>query len=285
MSIVSDRDPHFTLQFWKGFQMDWGTKLNYSTAFHPQTDGQSERTIHTLEDMFRCCALEWTGNWDDYLCLVEFAYNNSWHASIGMAPYEMLYGRKCRSPLCWNEVSEEIIEGPELVKITNEKVEVAKEKLKEARSLQKSYADKHRRLLDFKPGDHVFLKVSPWKGVQRFGIKGKLSPRFIGPFEVLEKVGEVACRLALPQALSHMHNVFHVSTLRGYNYHPLHVVEYPLDKIREDLSCEEEAEAILAREERIMRRKTIPFVKFIWKNHFEREATWKLEKSIHERYP
>ncbi|GJY78997.1 DNA helicase [Tanacetum coccineum] len=247
VSIVSDRDPRFTSQFWKGFQRAWGTKLNYSTAFHPQTDGQSERTIQTLEDMLRCCALEWTGNWDDYLCLVEFAYNNSWHASIGMAPYEMLYGRKCRYPICWNE---------------------------------KSFADKHRRTLDFEPSDHVFLMVSPWKGVHRLGIKGKLSPRFIGPFEVLERVGEVAYRLALPLALSHMHNVFHVSTLRGYNYHPLHVVEYPLDKIQEDLYFEEEAEVILAREERIMHRKTIPFVKVLWKNHSKREATWELEESI-----
>nr|GEY30445.1 putative reverse transcriptase domain-containing protein [Tanacetum cinerariifolium] len=147
-----------------------------------------------------------------------------------MAPFEMLYERKCLSPLCWNEVGEEIIEGPELVRITNEKVD-----------------------------------VSPWKGVQRFGIKRKLSPRFIGPFEVLEKVGDVAYRLALPPALSHVQNVFHVSTLRGYNYHLLHVVEYPLENIRENLSCEEEAKAILAHEERIMRRKTIPFVKVLWK--------------------
>ncbi|GJZ28744.1 putative reverse transcriptase domain-containing protein [Tanacetum coccineum] len=174
-------------------------------------------------------------NWDEYLCLVEFACNNSWHASIGMAPYKMLYGRKCRSPICWNEVGEEIIEGPELVRITNEKVEVVKEKLKEARSRQKSYADKHHRTLNFKPGDHVFLKVSPWKGVQRFGIKGKLSPRFIGPFEVLEKVGEVAYRLALP---------------------------------RRYLMCT------------MCSTKTIPFVKVLWKNHSEREATWELEESI-----
>ncbi|KAJ0661910.1 putative nucleotidyltransferase, Ribonuclease H [Helianthus annuus] len=285
VSIVSDRDPRFTSQFWKGFKRAWGTKLKYSTAFHPQTDGQSERTIQTLEDMLRACALEWTGNWDEYICLVEFAYNNSWHASIDMAPFELLYGRKCRAPICWNEVGEEVIEGPELVRITNEKVDLAKQKLKEARSRQKSYADRHRRELEFAPGDHVFLKVSPRKGVHRFGLKGKLSPRFIGPFEVLERVGEVAYRIALPPSLSHVHNVFHVSTLRGYNYHPLHVVEYPLHKIQEDLSCEEEAETILEREERIMRRKTIPFVKVLWKNHSEREATWELEDSIRERYP
>ncbi|GJR28724.1 putative nucleotidyltransferase, ribonuclease H [Tanacetum coccineum] len=180
-SIVSDRDPKFTSRFWKGLQKAWGTRLKFSTAFHPQTDGQSERTIQTLEDMLRACALEWTGSWDEYLCLVEFAYNNSWHASIKAAPFELLYGRKCRAPICWDEVGERLIEGPELIEITNEKVAVAKEKLKEARSRQKSYADKHRRDLEFQVGDRVFLKVSPFRGVKRFGIKGKLSPRFIGP--------------------------------------------------------------------------------------------------------
>ncbi|KAD5961899.1 hypothetical protein E3N88_13372 [Mikania micrantha] len=203
VSIISDRDPRFTSHFWKGLQSAWGTRLRFSTAFHPQTDGQSERTIQTLEDMLRACALEWTGNWDEYLCLVEFAYNNSWQASIGMAPFELLYGRKCRAPICWDEVGEKTIEGPELVQITNEKVAIARERLKEAQSRQKSYADKHRRALEFTVGDKVFLKVSPCRGVRRFGLKGKLSPRFIGPFEILERVGEVSYRLALPPQLSH----------------------------------------------------------------------------------
>nr|GFC14092.1 putative reverse transcriptase domain-containing protein [Tanacetum cinerariifolium] len=197
-SIVSDRDPRFTSRFWKGLKKAWGTRLKFSTAFHPQTDGQSERTIQTLEDMLRACNLEWTGNWDEYLCLEEFAYNNSWHASIKAAPFELLYGRKCRVPICWNEVGERLIEGPELIEITNEKVAVAKENLKEARSRQKSYADKHRRDLEFQVGNRVFLKVSPFRGVKHFGIKGKLSPRFIGPFEILERIGEVSYRLALP---------------------------------------------------------------------------------------
>nr|GEX94809.1 retrotransposon protein, putative, Ty3-gypsy subclass [Tanacetum cinerariifolium] len=116
------------------------------------TDGQSERTIQTLDDMLRSCALEWTRNWDDYICLVEFAYNNSWHASIKCAYFEMLYGRKCRAPICWDQVIERVIEGPEMIEMTNEKVAVAKEKLKEARTRQKSYADKHRRSLEFQPG-------------------------------------------------------------------------------------------------------------------------------------
>nr|GFB97984.1 DNA/RNA polymerases superfamily protein [Tanacetum cinerariifolium] len=182
-AIVSDRDLRFTSRFWKGLQKAWGTRLKFCTAFHPQTDGQSERTIQTLKDMLRSCALEWTCNWDDYICLVEFAYNNSWHASIKFVPFEMLYGRKCRALICWDQ-----------------------EKLKEARTRQKSYADKHRKSLEFQPGDHVFLKVSPARGVRRFGIKGKLSPRFIRPFEILDRVGEVSYRLALPPQLLHVHN-------------------------------------------------------------------------------
>ncbi|KAJ9536308.1 hypothetical protein OSB04_un000517 [Centaurea solstitialis] len=170
--------------------------------------------------MLRACALEWSGSWDEYLYLVEFAYNNSWQASISMAPYEALYGRKCRTPTCWNEVGERAIEGPELVRITTEQVKIARQKMKEAQSRQKSYADKHRKHLEFQRGDHVFLKVSPLRGVRRFGIKGKLSLRYIGPFEILERVGEVAYRLALPPQLSHIHNVFHVSSLHGYRYHP-----------------------------------------------------------------
>ncbi|GJQ92536.1 putative nucleotidyltransferase, ribonuclease H [Tanacetum coccineum] len=285
LRLLSDRDPKFTSRFWKGLQKAWGTRLKFSTAFHPQTDGQSERTIQTLEDMLRACALEWTGSWDEYLCLVEFAYNNSWHASIKAAPFELLYGRKCRAPICWDEVGERLIEGPELIEITNEKVAVAKEKLKEARSRQKSYADKHRRDLEFQVGDRVFLKVSPFRGVKRFGIKGKLSPRFIGPFEILERIGEVSYRLALPPQLSHVHDVFHVSLLRGYHYHPLHVASYPFDQIQPDMSLSEEPESILDRQERVMRNKVIPFVKILWKNHPEREATWETEESMRASYP
>ncbi|GJT56530.1 retrotransposon protein, putative, ty3-gypsy subclass [Tanacetum coccineum] len=180
-----------------GLQKAWGTRLKFSTTFHPQTDGQSERTIQTLEDMLRACALEWTGSWDEYLCLVEFAYNNSWHASIKAAPFELLYGRKCRAPICWD-----------IVNVYEE----------------------------FQVGDRVFLKVSPFRGVKRFGIKGKLSPRFIGPFEILERIGEVSYRLALPPQLSHVHDVFHVSLLRGYHYHPLHVASYPFDQIQPDIT-------------------------------------------------
>ncbi|KAK9073193.1 hypothetical protein SSX86_007517 [Deinandra increscens subsp. villosa] len=202
-----------------------------------------------------------------------------------MAPFELLYGHKCRAPVCWEEVGEKMIEGPEIVQMTNEKVTIARERLKLAQSRQKSYADQHRQSLEFKIGDHVFLKVSPSRGIRRFGIKRKLSPRYIGPFEILESIGEVSYRLALPPQLSHVHNVFHVSLLRGYNYNPIHVINYPLDMNQEDLTYEEEAETILDRQERVTRRKTIPFVKVLWKNHSEQEATWETEESIRSQYP
>ncbi|GJY72114.1 reverse transcriptase [Tanacetum coccineum] len=215
-----------------------------------------------LEDMLRSCALEWIRNWDKYLCLVEFTYNNSGHASIKEAPFELLYGQKCRAHICWNKVSKRLIEGLELIEVTNKKVAIAKEKLKEARSRHKSYVDRHRRELEFNPGDCVFLKVSLCR----------------------DRIGEVSYRLALPPQLSHVHNVFHVSLLRGYNYHPLHVVSYPLDQIREDLSFVEEPEKILDRQDRVMRNKTISFVKILWKNHPEREATWETEESMRASY-
>ncbi|XP_071698904.1 uncharacterized protein [Rutidosis leptorrhynchoides] len=200
-----------------------------------------------------------------------------------MAPFEMLYGRKCRAPVCWNETSEKLIEGPELVRVTNEKVAIATNRLKEAQSIQKVYADKHRHPLEFVVGDKVFLKVSPWKGIRRFGLKGKLSPRYIGPFEILDRVGEVSYRLALPPQLSHVHNVFHVSQLRGYNYHPLHVVQYPFSEIRADLSYVEEPEAII--EERVTRKSSTPFVKVQWKNHSASKATWELEETMRAEHP
>ena len=181
-----------------------------STAYHPQTYGQSERTIQTLENMLRVCVLDFKGNWDDYLPLIEFSYNNSYHASIGMPPFEALYGRKCCSPLYWDEVGERKILGQELVQQTKEMIELIRQRLVAAQNRQSKYADQHWKDIEFEVGDLVLLKVSPWKGVLRFGKKGKLSTRFIGPFEILKRVGKVAYELALPPNLQHIHNVFHV---------------------------------------------------------------------------
>ena len=169
ISIVSDRDPRFTSRFWPSLQDAMETRLHFSTAFHPQTDGQSERTIQTLEDMLRACMIEFKGSWDTHLSMMEFAYNNSYQSSIKMAPFEALYGRKCRTLVCWDKVGERRLVGPELVQITSEKVKVVRDNLKIARDRHKSYADNRRRDLQFEIGDRVFLKISPWKGVLRFG--------------------------------------------------------------------------------------------------------------------
>ena len=158
--------------------------MRFSTTFHPQTDGQTERTIQTLEDMLRLCVLDLQGSWGVHLPLVEFTYNNSYQASIGMASYEALYGRKCRSSICWTEVGDKALIGPELVRVTTEKIKLIQQRIKTAQSRQKSYADQRRRELEFETGDHVFLKVSPTTGVSRFGKKGKLAPRYIRPFKI-----------------------------------------------------------------------------------------------------
>ena len=168
--------------------------------------------------------LEFKGSWDTHLALMEFAYNNSYQASIEMTPFEALYGRKCRTPVCWDEVGERRLVGLELVQITSEKVKVVRDNLKKERDRQKIYADNRHRDLQFEIGDRVFLKISPWKGVLRFGRRGKLSLRFIGPYEIVSKVGPVTYRLKLPQESSRIHDTFHLSILRKYIPDPSHVL-------------------------------------------------------------
>ncbi|KAD5960654.1 hypothetical protein E3N88_12126 [Mikania micrantha] len=187
-SIISDRDSHFTSRFWQTLQKALGTRVNLSTTYHPQADGQSERTIQTLEDMLRSCVIDFGGSWDTHLPLIGFSYNNSYHTSIQCAPFEALYGRKCRSPVCWTEVGDSQVVGPELIQETTDKIKIIQSRLKAARDRQKSYADRRRKPLEFQVGDLVLLKVSPWKGVVRFRKKGKLAPRYVGPFEILESV-------------------------------------------------------------------------------------------------
>ncbi|KAL0537454.1 hypothetical protein IC582_026432 [Cucumis melo] len=285
VSIVSDRDARFTSKFWKGLQTAMGTRLDFSTAFHPQTDGQTKRLNQVLEDMLRACALEFPGSWDSHLHLMEFAYNNSYQTTIGMAPFEALYGKCCRSPVCWGEVGEQRLMGPELVQSTNEAIQKIRSRMHTAQSRQKRYADVRRKDLEFEVGDKVFLKVAPMRGVVRFERRGKLSPRFVGPFEILERIGPVAYRLALPPSLSTVHDVFHVSMLRKYVPDPSHVVDYEPLEIDENLSYTEQPVEVLAREVKTLRNKEIPLVKVLWRNHRVEEATWEREDDMRSRYP
>ncbi|KAL5579092.1 hypothetical protein UlMin_011534 [Ulmus minor] len=215
LSIVSDRDPKFTSTFWKSLHKAMGTWLRFSTAFYPQTDGQSERTIQTLEDMLRA-------------------------------------------------FGERKLLGPEIVQKTVDIVEKIRQRMKTAQSRQKSYANRRRKPLQFVVGDKVFLKVAPMKGVMRFGKKGKLSPRFVGPFEILERIGDLAYR---------------------YIPDPSHVLSYDTLDLRQDLTFEESPVRILDREERELRRKKIRLVKVLWKNHEVEEATWQREDEMRTKYP
>ncbi|KAK1422572.1 hypothetical protein QVD17_17855 [Tagetes erecta] len=285
VSIVSDRDTRFTSRFWRKFQEEMGTKLLISTAYHPQTDGQSERTIQTLEDMLRACIIDFGGSWDKYLPLVEFSYNNSYHSSIKRAPFEMLYGRKCRTPVCWGEIGERELENKEVINITNEKIDQIREHLKAAQDRQKSYADKRRRPIEFQVGDFVMLKVSPWKGVIRFRKRGKLSPRFIGPFKIIARVGKVAYRLELPEELNGIHNTFHVSYLRKCLADETACV--PLNDIEVDdkLNYVEKPVAILDRKVKQLRNKIINQVKVQWKHRRGSDTTWEAEDEMSKYYP
>ncbi|GJV94961.1 putative reverse transcriptase domain-containing protein [Tanacetum coccineum] len=201
------------------------------------------------------------------------------------APFEALYGRKCRSPVIWTEVGESQLIGPEIVQETTEKIFQIKERLKTARSRQKSYADKRRKPLEFEVGDRVLLKVSPWKGVVRFGKKGKLAPRYVGPFEIIERVGPVAYRLKLPQELSCVHDTFHVSNLKKCLAEP--DVQVPLDEIEvdENLRFVEEPLEIVERDVKKLKRRRIPLVKVRWNSRQGAEYTWEREDQFRMKYP
>ena len=245
-----------------------GTSLNLSLAFHPQMDGQTERVNQVMEDMLRACVIDFESSWEIHLLLIEFVYNNNYHTSIGMAPFEALYGRPCRSPLCWTEVRDKQLLGPEMIRETSEKIKVVQEKMKTAQTRHKSYADKHCRGLEFKVGDHVFLKVSPVRGIVRFGHKkGKLSPHFIGPFESLERVGQVAYRLALLPKMSGVYDVFHVSMLRRCAHNPAHEIDFFDIEVNNNVTYNEGPVRILDREVKKLRNKEIPLVKIQWKHH------------------
>ena len=189
-----------------------------------------------LEDMLRGCVLDFLGSWDRYIPLMEFSYNNSYQSSIGMAPYEVLYGRRCRTPMCWIELNEHKIIGPDLVKDTKEKVQIIQHRLKATCDRQKFYANLKINDIEFEVEDKVFLKVSPWKKTLCFGRKRKLSPRFIGPYEILVRVGLVAYHLALPPELAKLHDVFHVSMLRRYHSDTSHILPVQDIQVQEDFT-------------------------------------------------
>ncbi|GJS57785.1 hypothetical protein Tco_0652569 [Tanacetum coccineum] len=285
VSIISDRDSHFTSRVWQSLHKALGTQLDLSTTYHPHTDGQSERTIQTLEDMLRACVIDFRNGWDRNLPLVEISYNNSYHTSIKAAPFEALYGRKCCSPICWTEVGEAQLTAPEIIHKTTEKIFKIRDRMQAIRDRQKIYADKRCRPLKFEIGDKVLLKVVTWKGVMRFGKCGKLNPRYIGPFRIIERIGPVAYRLELPQELSRVHNVFHVCNLKKCLSDDTLVI--PLEEIQLDdkLNFVEEPVEIMDREVKKLKRSSIPIVKVHWNTRRGPEYTWEHEDQFKSKYP
>ncbi|GJR51583.1 putative reverse transcriptase domain-containing protein [Tanacetum coccineum] len=255
--IISDRDSKFTSHLWQSLNKALGTQLDMSTTYHPHTDGQSERTIQTLEDMLRACVID-----------------------FGKA----LYSRKCRSPICWAEVGDAQLIGPEIIHETTKKIIQIKKRIQAARDKQKSYVDRRCKPLEFEVGDKVMLKVSPWKGVIRFGKRGKLNPRYIGPFKILAKIGMVAYRLELPEKLSLVHSTFHVSNQKKcFSDEPLAI---PLDEIQFDdkLNFIKEPIKIMDREVKRLKQSRILILKVRWNSRRGPEFTWEHEDQIKKKY-
>ncbi|GJR21439.1 putative reverse transcriptase domain-containing protein [Tanacetum coccineum] len=235
--------------------------------------------------MLRACVLDFEGSWDVHLPLVEFSYNNSYHSSVRCAPFEALYSKKCRSPIMWAKVGEGQLIGPELVQETSEKISQIKDRLKAACDRHKRYVDKKWKPLEFSVGDYVLLKVSPWKGVVCFGKKGKLAPRFVGPFEIVKKVGPVAYQLDFPEELNGVHDTFHVSNLKKCLADP--TLQVPLVEIRIDakLKFVEKHVEILEREFKKLSRSRITIINVRWNSKRGPEFIWECEDQMKLKYP
>src|SRR3954466_7845322 len=262
-----------------------GTRLNFSTAYHPQSQDQVERVNQVLEVMLRACVISFGKKWEESLPFAELSYNNSYQASLKMALFEVLYGRKCRTPLNWSETGERTLIGPEIIQHAEDQLRVIREHLKAAQSRQNSNYDRKHKEMIYQPGEQAYLHVTPMRGTHRFGIKGKLAPHFIGPFHILSRSGPVAYRLELPLNLSQVHDVFHVSQLRCCFKDPIREVEHDMIGMQQDLTYQEHPSIILDQSERRTRNKTVKFLKVQRSNHSEDEAIWEREDRLRDEYP
>jgi hypothetical protein len=235
--------------------------------------------------MLRACVLEHEGSWDQNLPYAEFSYNNSYQESLKMAPFEVLYGQRCHTPLNWIESGKKVIFGPDIIEKAKAIIRHIQDNLKATKSRQETYANKRHRPLACKVGNHVYLRVSPMKGVKRFGVKGMLVPRYIRPFPILKKCGTVAYKLDLPPSLAGVHDIFHVSQLNKWLKAPVDNVLPKVTPLITDLSYPEHPIKILDQKDHVTGCKTIKFFKIQWSNHSEEEATWESKDFLRSQNP
>jgi hypothetical protein len=202
-----------------------------------------------------------------------------------MTPFEVLYRRRCRTPLNWIEPGEKVIFGPDLVEEAEATIHLIQDNLKAATSRQETYANRRHQPLEFEVGDHVYLRVSPMKGVKRFEVKGILVPRYIRTFPIFEKCGTVAYKLDLPPSLAGVHGIFHVLQLKKCLKAPMDIMLPEVTPLEADLSYTEHPIKVLDQKDRVTRCKTIKFFKIQWSNHSKEEATWESEDFLHSRHP
>jgi hypothetical protein len=229
-TIVSDRYTKFTSNLWRELFKGFGTNLNFSTTCHPQLDGQTERVNQIIKDMPRMYVMDKPSKWKYYLHLVEFAYNNGYQASLRMSPFEALYGRKCNTPVSWDNLADRVVLGTKLLKDMEDQMVKIKHNLKAAQDRQKVYADKNKTTREFKVGENVILKVKPKKISLKLGSCTKMAARLCGPFEILHRIGRVAYMLALLASM-YVHNVFHVSLLNKYVHDSNLVIDWHLIQV------------------------------------------------------
>jgi hypothetical protein len=235
--------------------------------------------------MLRASVLEHQGSWDQNLPWAEFSYNNNYQESLKMAPFEVLYGHRYRTPLNRIEPEEKVIFGPDLLEEAEATIGRIQDNMKATKSLQETYANKRHRPLEFEVGNHVYLRVLPMKGMKRFGVKGKLAPRYIKSFPILEKCGSLAHKLDLPPSLAGVHDIFHVSQLKKCLKAPVDVVLPKVTPLEANMSYPEHLIKVLDQKDRVTRCKTIKFFMIQWSNHSEEEATWECEDFLHSRHP
>jgi hypothetical protein len=281
--IISDKDRKFVSEFWTTLFKMCGTKIKMSTAYHPETDGQTKRTNKTLEDMLRMYARKKQHSWIKWLYLVEFAYNEKLHSSIGVRPFFALYGQEYRTPISLSTPNSKFESINQMVREMNEVTESMKVSMKGSQERAKYYADHKRSFREFEVGDKVFLKVTPQRSGLKLGKSKKLSPRFCGPFEITKRIGPVAYELRLPIDWK-IHNVFHVSLLKKYVSDPTHVLsDLPNAAIEGELLAE--PERILKEDIQYLRNRSFQRFLVKWKDYPEEEATWEREVDFRANYP